>query len=81
VIELLAKRAQRVIDGGAGRSLLGAQAVRMIDGKRIAVVMPGYNAERTLEQTAREIPGCVDVTILVGDGSSDRTSPWRNVLV
>jgi glycosyltransferase involved in cell wall biosynthesis len=47
--------------------------VRMIDGKRIAVVMPAYNAERTLEQTAREIPGCVDVRILVDDGSSDQT--------
>jgi glycosyltransferase involved in cell wall biosynthesis len=45
----------------------------MIDGKRIAVVMPAYNAEHTLEQTVGEIPGCVDVKILVDDGSSDRT--------
>jgi glycosyltransferase involved in cell wall biosynthesis len=45
----------------------------MIDGKRIAVVMPAYNAEHTLEQTVREIPACVDVKILVDDGSSDRT--------
>lgn len=29
----------------------------MIDGKRIAVVMPAYNAERTLEKTVRELPG------------------------
>ena len=45
----------------------------MIDGKRVAVVLPAYNAASTLEQTVREIPGCVDVTILVDDGSSDRT--------
>jgi len=45
----------------------------MIDGKRIAVVLPAYNAEHTLRRTVREIPGCVDVTILVDDGSSDRT--------
>lgn len=46
----------------------------MINGKRIAVVMPAYNAERTLEQTVRELPDTVDVTILVDDGSSDRTA-------
>jgi glycosyltransferase involved in cell wall biosynthesis len=45
----------------------------MVNGKRIAVVMPAYNAERTLERTASEIPGCVDVRILVDDGSSDQT--------
>lgn len=45
----------------------------MISGKRIAVVMPAYNAANTLEQTVREIPDCVDVTILVDDGSSDQT--------
>ena len=46
----------------------------MIDGKRIAVVMPAYNAERTLEQTVRELPDIVDVTILVDDHSSDQTA-------
>ena len=46
----------------------------MIDGKRIAVVMPAYNAENTLEQTVRELPDIVDVTILVDDHSSDRTA-------
>lgn len=46
----------------------------MIDGKRIAVVMPAYNAERTLEQTVRELPEIVDVTILVDDCSSDQTA-------
>ena len=45
----------------------------MIEGKRIAVVMPAYNAEKTLERTLREIPGEVDLKILVDDGSSDQT--------
>ena len=33
----------------------------MIDGKRIAIVMPAYNAERTLEKTVRGLPGIVDI--------------------
>ena len=45
----------------------------MINGKRIAVVLPAYNAERTLEATARELPDIVDSCILVDDYSSDRT--------
>src|SRR5690242_6758953 len=45
----------------------------MIDGKRIAVVLPAYNAEKTLEATVRELPELVDITILVDDHSSDRT--------
>jgi glycosyltransferase involved in cell wall biosynthesis len=46
----------------------------MIDGKRIAVVMPAYNAEKTLERTVRELPGCVDFKILVDDSSNDNTA-------
>ena len=45
----------------------------MINGKRIAVVLPAYNAEKTLEATVRELPDLVDVCILVDDHSSDRT--------
>src|SRR6202045_4971312 len=45
----------------------------MINGKRIAVVMPAYNAEKTLEQTVRELPDSVDIKILVDDASSDQT--------
>lgn len=45
----------------------------MINGKRIAVVMPAYNAARTLEQTVQELPAEVDIKILVDDGSSDET--------
>ena len=45
----------------------------MINGKRIAVVLPAYNAEKTLEATVREVPDLVDICILVDDHSSDRT--------
>src|SRR5208283_4605051 len=46
----------------------------MINGKRVAVVMPAYNAERTLEQTVRELSDVVDIKILVDDSSKDRTA-------
>jgi glycosyltransferase involved in cell wall biosynthesis len=46
----------------------------MINGKRIAVVMPAYNAEKTLEMTVRELSDVVDIKILVDDSSKDRTA-------
>src|SRR5271154_7374234 len=45
----------------------------MINGKRIAVVMPAYNAEKTLQATVSELPDLVDIRILVDDHSSDKT--------
>ena len=45
----------------------------MINGKRVAVVLPAYNAEKTLEATVCELPEIVDVCILVDDHSSDGT--------
>src|ERR1700704_7114316 len=45
----------------------------MLNGKIIAVVLPAYNAEKTLEATVRELPDIVDLRILVDDFSSDRT--------
>ena len=46
----------------------------MLLGKSIGVVMPAYNAERTLERTYNEIPhDIVDDVILVDDKSSDGT--------
>ncbi len=45
----------------------------MINGKRIAVVMPTYNAEKTLERTVGELSNLVDIRILVDDHSSDCT--------
>ena len=42
--------------------------------KRVIVVMPAYNAEKTLERTLDDIPrDWVDEIILVDDGSRDRT--------
>jgi glycosyltransferase involved in cell wall biosynthesis len=46
----------------------------MINGKRIAVVMPAYNAEKTLEKTVRELSDLVDIKILVDDSSKDGTA-------
>lgn len=47
----------------------------MINGKKIVVVMPAYNASKTLEQTYREIPhSIIDQVILVDDFSSDNTA-------
>ncbi|MEI8086724.1 MAG: glycosyltransferase family 2 protein [Paludibacter sp.] len=46
----------------------------MINGKKIIVVMPAYNAEKTLEQTYNEIPfDIVDEVILTDDFSKDHT--------
>lgn len=46
----------------------------MINGKKIVVVMPAYNAEKTLEKTYEEISReIIDEVILVDDKSSDGT--------
>ena len=46
----------------------------MLHGKRIVVVMPAYNAEKTLRQTVAEIPlDIVDALLLVDDASRDAT--------
>jgi glycosyltransferase involved in cell wall biosynthesis len=46
----------------------------MIKNKKVVVVLPAYNAEKTLEATYAEIPlDIVDDVILVDDASSDKT--------
>jgi len=46
----------------------------MINGKKVIVVMPAYNAEKTLIQTYDEIPkDVVDEIILTDDASRDNT--------
>jgi len=45
----------------------------VINGKNIAVVLPAYNAAKTLEQTVRELPREIDIHILVDDASTDDT--------
>jgi glycosyltransferase involved in cell wall biosynthesis len=45
----------------------------MLNGKRIAVVLPAYNAATTLAATVEQLPDAVDTRILVDDGSRDET--------
>ena len=46
----------------------------MLNGKKVVVVMPAYNASRTLRQTYNEVPvDVVDEVLLVDDASSDET--------
>ena len=53
----------------------------MIDGKRLVIVLPAYNAELTLRKTYAEIPfDIVDEVVLVDDNSSDRTVAVANEL-
>lgn len=44
--------------------------------KKVIIVLPAYNAEKTLERTVRDIPrGIAHEVILVDDASRDRTVP------
>src|SRR5437879_4748830 len=46
----------------------------MLHGRRVAVVMPAYRAEKTLEECFRAIPSdIVDFVLLVDDASDDAT--------
>lgn len=46
----------------------------MLEGRKIAVVMPAYNAAKTLKKTYDEVPkDIVDEIVLVDDGSHDET--------
>lgn len=47
----------------------------MVNGKKIVVVMPAYNAARTLKRTYDEVmaQGIVDLVIVVDDASQDET--------
>ena len=47
----------------------------MLKNKKVIVVMPAYNAARTLRKTYDEVmaQGIVDLVVLVDDGSRDET--------
>jgi glycosyltransferase involved in cell wall biosynthesis len=46
----------------------------MVNGQKLIVVLPAYNAARTLERTLQEVPaGLVDEYLLVDDASRDDT--------
>jgi len=52
----------------------------MINGRKIAVVMPAYNAAKTLMNTVSELPDVVDIRILVDDSSTDGTARLASAL-
>ncbi|MBA3608085.1 MAG: glycosyltransferase family 2 protein [Chthoniobacterales bacterium] len=54
----------------------------MLHGQKIVVVMPAYNAARTLRQTYEEVMahGIVDRVILVDDASKDETAAMARTL-
>jgi glycosyltransferase involved in cell wall biosynthesis len=53
----------------------------MLLGKRLVVVLPAYNAAKTLTQTINEVPtGIVDEFVLVDDASSDETADVARAL-
>ena len=53
----------------------------MLFGKRLVVVLPAYNAAKTLTRTIREVPlGIVDEFVLVDDASSDETADMARAM-
>ena len=53
----------------------------MVNGKIVTVIMPAYNAEKTLERTFNEIPrDIVDNVVLVDDSSNDKTKELAHKL-
>jgi glycosyltransferase involved in cell wall biosynthesis len=59
----------------ATRRSNGYSTTRMLNGQKIVVVMPAYNAARTLRRTYAEVMthGIVDLVIVVDDASRDET--------
>lgn len=45
----------------------------MYKNQKICVVLPAYNAEKTLAKTIADLPEMIDDIILVDDASQDRT--------
>jgi len=59
---------------GRNSSAIKGRSSPVLDGKKVVVVMPAYNAAKTLRQTYEELPfHIVDEVLLVDDSSSDET--------
>src|ERR1051326_5501595 len=60
----------------------GYIASKMIKGKKVVVVMPAYNAERTIQKTWQEVheQEIVDLVIVVDDASKDKTAELARTL-
>src|SRR2546430_15280517 len=63
-----------IIEVASGRSN-AYSTTAMLNGQKIVVVMPAYNAARTLRQTYEEVMAhdIVDLVIVVDDASQDET--------
>src|SRR5215471_16141187 len=59
---------------GVFSGCLAGKTSPMIEGKKLVVVMPAYNAAQTLERTVAEVPAMVDEIIVVDDHSRDHTA-------
>lgn len=46
----------------------------MIEGQRIAVVVPAHDEEERIGSTLATVPTCVDAIVVVDDGSADHTA-------
>jgi glycosyltransferase involved in cell wall biosynthesis len=58
------------------KSIIRLRPIQMINGKKVIVVMPAYNAARTIERTCHEVMAqpIVDAVIVVDDASRDQTA-------
>jgi glycosyltransferase involved in cell wall biosynthesis len=79
MVSFTLKFARRVDQNGrnadGARRSFKTQRTRMLNDRKIVVVMPAYNAARTLRQTYDEVMahGIVDLVIVVDDASRDET--------
>jgi glycosyltransferase involved in cell wall biosynthesis len=65
---------QRELPGNRRRELAVVILAGVINGRRIGVVLPAYNAESTLSRTVAELDrGLIDEIVLVDDASTDQT--------